>query len=480
MDADDTPRHSIRAALLALVVSVSASAQTAPQQTAPCPVHRPAFPPMTYDEDTRYLRDPACRTNLLDGLKFIPLSEDSDEYYLSFGAPVRERGEYYDNPNWGAGPPGSAYLLQRYYFHADAHLGTRVRAFGELGSSLERGRTGGQRPNIDEDPLDLHQAFVDIRVWHAGTNSLTLRTGRHEMAFGNSSLVSTRDGRNVRRSFDGLSVTGKWNEWSADVLAVKPAQSKPGTFDDGFDPSSNFWGMYTVGPLRSLPGGHIDLYYLGLGDKSVKYDQGTDREQRETVGTRLWGRADRWDYTQEYTFQWGSFGSADIRAWAVSTETGYRLESIRLRPRIAAKADVFSGDGDRANPKLGTFNALYEKGPHFSYAELIGKRNLMALQPSIELALPGGITATPNAAFFWRSSTDDGLYASGSGVLEIPGQRSQARYIGSQAAAQVNWSVDRHTTLFAEYLHFFPGAFVKESTPGRSINYATWWLEFRF
>jgi len=480
MKADETMRHLFGAAVFGLVMSVSASAQNALPQPAHCPAPPRAFPQMTYDEDNRYLRDPACRTNTLDGLKYIPLSEDNDDHYLSFGAPVRERGEYFNNPNWGAGPRGSAYLLQRYYVHADAHLGTRFRAFGELGSSIERGRTGGRRPNIDEDRLDLHQAFFDVRLWQAGKNSLTLRTGRHEMAFGNNSLISTRDGRNVRRTFDGLRVTGKWNEWTADVLAVKPAQSKPGTFDDGFDPSSNFWGVYAGGPLRGLPGGHLDLYYLGLGDRSVKYDQGTDREQRETVGTRLWGRTDRWDYTQEYTFQWGSFGSADIRAWAVSTETGYRLDSVRFRPRIAAKADAFSGDRDRANPTLGTFNALFEKGPYFSYVELIGKRNLLDLQPSIELALPGRITATPNAAFFWRNSTDDGLYASGSGVLEIPGQRSQARYIGSQAAMQVNWSVDRHTTLFAEYLHFFPGAFVKESTPGRSINYATWWLEFRF
>jgi Alginate export len=480
MKADETIRHLICAGALGLVMCVSASAQTAPQQTAECPAPPRAFPSMTYDEDTRYLRDPACRTNPLDRVKFIPLSEDGDDYYLSFGAPVRERGEYFNNPNWGAGPPGSAYLLQRYYFHADAHLGTRFRAFGELGLSLEHGRTGGERPNIDEDRLDLHQAFFDMRLWQAGKSSLTLRAGRHEMAFGNNSLISTRDGRNVRRSFDGLRMTGRWNEWSADVLAVKPAQSKTGTFDDGIDPSSNFWGVYAVGPLRGLPGGHIDLYYLGLSNRSVKYDQGTDREQRETVGTRLWGRTDRWDYTQEYTFQWGSFGSADIRVWAVSTETGYRLDSVRLRPRIAGKADVFSGDGDRANPKLGTFNGLYEKGPYFSYAELIGKRNLMDLQPSIELALPGRITATPNAAFFWRNSTDDGLYAAGSGVLEVSGQRSQARYIGSHAAVQVNWSVDRHTTLFAEYLHFFPGDFLKQSTPGRAINYATWWVDFRF
>jgi alginate export protein len=480
MKADEIKRHLICGGVLGLLMSVSAAAQTAPPQPVQCPAPPHVFPQMTYDEDTRYLRDPACRTNTLDGLKYIPLSEDNDDHYLSFGAPVRERGEYFNNPNWGAGPRGSAYLLQRYYVHADAHLGARVRAFGELGSSLERGRTGGRRPNIDEDRLDLHQAFIDIRVWQAGKNSLTLRTGRHEMAFGNNSLISTRDGRNVRRSFDGLRMTGKWNEWTANVLAVKPALSKPGSFDDGIDPSSNLWGVYAVGPLPGLRDGHIDLYYLGLGNRSVKFDQGTDREQRETVGTRLSGRTDRWDYSQEYTFQWGSFGSADIRAWAVSTETGYRLDSVRLRPRIAAKADAFSGDRDRANPKLGTFNALYEKGPDFSYAELIGKRNLMALQPYIALALPGSITATPNTAFFWRNSTEDGLYAAGSGVLEVSGQRSQARYIGSHASMQVKWSANRHTTLFAEYLHFFPGAFVQQSTPGRSINYATWWLELRF
>ena len=464
---------------LVLAASVSVSAQTESSMPVACSP-APPFPEMTYDEDTRYLNDPACRTNPLDRVKFIPLNNERGDYYLSFGVPVRQRGEYFDNPTWGAGPPGSAYLLQRYYFHADAHLGERVRLFGELGSSLEHGRKGGSRATIDENRLDLHQAFVDVRLWQAGKNSVTIRAGRHEMGFGNLSLISTRDGRNVRRSFDGLRLTGKWSEWTADVLAVKQAESKPGAFDDGIDPNSDFWGVYAAGPLQGLPGGHLDIYFLGFSNKAVRYDQGTDREQRETVGTRLWGRRGRWDYTQEYTFQWGTFGSADIRAWGVSTETGYRFDAVRFQPRIATKADAFSGDNDRPGPKLGTFNALYEKGPHFSYAELIGKRNLIALQPSIELDLPGRITATPNAAFYWRSSTEDGLYAPGSGALEVSGQHSRARSIGSHAAAQLKWTVDRHTTLFAEYLHFFAGEFLKQSTPGRNIDYVTWWLDFRF
>jgi len=175
-------------------------------------------------------------------------------------------------------------------------IAMRSGAASQARASLANAQTAPQQTaECPAPPHAFPQMTYDIRLWQAGKNSLTLRAGRHEMAFGNNSLISTRDGRNVRRSFDGLRMTGRWDEWSADVLAAKPSESKPGTFDDGIDPSSNFWGVYAVGPLAGLPGGHIDLYYLGLGDRSVKYDQGTEREQRESVGTRLWGRTDRWN-----------------------------------------------------------------------------------------------------------------------------------------------------------------------------------------
>jgi hypothetical protein len=34
--------------------------------------------------------------------------------------------------------------------------------------------------------------------------------------------------------------------------------------------------------------------------------------------------------------------------------------------------------------------------------------------------------------------------------------------------------------LFTEYGHFFPGEFLKQSTPGKNINVRTGWLEVRF
>jgi hypothetical protein len=219
---------------------------------------------------------------------------------------------------------------------------------------------------------------------------------------------------------------------------------------------------------------------LGLDDKNVFFDgRGAGREQRETVGTRLWGTSGLWDYNNEFTFQWGRFRGDDIRAWAVTTEVGYTAKSIPLHPRFGIRENAFSGNQNPPGRTLGTFNSLYQTGPYFSYAELFGNRNLVALEPSVALHLGQKVSVTPNFAAFWRESTRDALY-SPSGGLVVSGQTTRARYVGSQAAVQLQWKVNRHVTAFTEYLHFFPGEFLKQSTAGRNINYLTEWLDLRF
>src|SRR6476661_3862836 len=50
----------------------------------------PPYKLLRYDEDYRYLKDPALRSDLWDPLKYIPLAED-DDWYASFGAQIRPR-----------------------------------------------------------------------------------------------------------------------------------------------------------------------------------------------------------------------------------------------------------------------------------------------------------------------------------------------------------------------------------------------------
>src|SRR3984893_15299085 len=49
-----------------------------------------------------------------------------------------------------------------------------------------------------------------------------------------------------------------------DAFVVRPVFPKPGVFDDYSDPGQAFWGIYSVMPVRPVPGLSADLYYLGL------------------------------------------------------------------------------------------------------------------------------------------------------------------------------------------------------------------------
>jgi hypothetical protein len=434
---------------------------------------------MTYDENTQYLANPDCRTSLLDPVRFIPLGQDENNY-LSFGFWIRERGEYVSNPDWSDKPSGNAYLMQRYFFHADLHLGERFRFFGELASSLVNGRNGGPRPGLDEEKMYVHQGFFDLRLWTSDKDRLTLRAGRQEVALGTEFLVSTRDGRNIRRSLDGARLTLVKGNWTVDLLALRPASENTGYFDDAPNHASGFWAVYAVHPFGFLPHGNIDLYYMGLDNKSVSFNgKGMGQEQRETIGTRLWGTTEHWDYNDEFTFQWGWFRSGDIRAWAVSTEHGYRIEQAPLSPRFGLRAAALSGDQNPSSRDVGTFNSIYEIGPYYSYAELFARRNLVALQPSVELKPRKSISLTFNPAFFWRESTSDGLYSVANAVI-VSGLKSNARYIATQVSTQLRWRMTRNLTWFTEYGHFFPGEFLRQSTPGKNINFWTGWLDIRY
>ncbi len=168
----------------------------------------PPFKQLRYEEDYSYLRDERRRTEPMDRLKYIPLNRAGD-WYLSIGGELRPRYERFTNDAWGAAPADDGgYFLQRYLLHADVHMGGRARAFVQLQSSIEANRNGGPRP-IDEDYLDIHQAFFDYRFDLGDTRSLTVRAGRQEMTFGSSRFVTSREGPNARLSFDGLRLIAK-------------------------------------------------------------------------------------------------------------------------------------------------------------------------------------------------------------------------------------------------------------------------------
>ena len=65
-------------------------------------------------------------------------------------------------------------------------------------------------------------------------------------------------------------------------------------------------------------------------------------------------------------------------------------------------------------------------------------------------------------------------------VLVRSGKNSTARYVGSQPQAQLQWNIDRHITFIAIYAHFLAGPFLRETGPGKDVDYVTAWITYKF
>ncbi|MFO1499392.1 MAG: alginate export family protein [Verrucomicrobiota bacterium] len=461
-----------------LLVSLAAWPGPGAASVVPRSKSHPSFQQLRFDEDYSYLRDPALRADAFDTIKFIPLNARGSAF-LSTGGEIRERFEYVEHNNWGRGPADqNGYLLHRYVVHADWHEGDQFRFFAAFKSGLEEGRSGGPRPT-DRDRFDLHQAFADLRALDMVDRSLTLRLGRQELAYGSSRLISVREGPNVRLSFDGAKGMWKSDSWQVDAFAVKPARTQPGVFDDDPDPHQSLWGIYSVAAVPPFRGAKVDLYYLGLERGQARFDQGAARETRHSFGGRIWGRDRSWDYNFEAVYQYGTFGHEEIHAWTVASDTGYTLLDAPFSPRFGLKANITSGDQNPEDAGLQTFNPLFPRGAYFGEPALIGPANHIDVHPSVDLNLSRRLRLNLNWDLFWRESVRDGIYGPALNLIRS-GRDSNERLVGHQFEALLEWRLNRHLLVTADYAHFFTGPFLEETTPGEDVDYFSTWLTFRF
>ena len=433
------------------------------------------------DEDYSALRNPACRRDFWDRMKFITLDSKHD-HYLTIGGEVREWYEGFRNANWGVGPQDdNGYLLQRISLYSDWHFGSRVRFFGQLTSDIEAGRNGGPAPSM-EAQLWVEQGFADIGLIGSHWGSLTLRLGRQEFEFGSGRLVDVREGPNVRLAFDGVDTILKAAPWHVDAFAARPVINNISVFDDPPNHATMFWGVYGVRPLPFTRGGNIDLYYLGIDNKQVTFSRGTAKETRHTIGTRLWGERGAVVYDWEATFQWGSFGPVDIRAWSVGAVTGYNIRSMPLQPKMSIRLSATSGDSDRPTAPLGTFNPLFPTGIYFGEGgvNLNGPSNMLRIGPSVTLHLGNDLLLVLDSDFFWRQSLGDGVYGLGVNLLRSA-LDNRDRYVGNQPSAGLYWQPSRHIGLAAAYTHFSAGPFlIHSASPAKDVDYAAVWTSYKF
>ncbi|MGJ1206436.1 alginate export family protein [Sphingobacterium lactis] len=433
----------------------------------------PAFKPLRYNEDYSYLAKDTARTSY-ENMKFIPLGKDQHQY-LSIGGEARLQYFHAKNEEWGDVPADNdGYILSRFLLHGDFHFGSRFRTFVQLQSSLSGSRI--EPSPVDENPLDLHQAFVDVVALDQEETQLTLRLGRQEMSYGSQRLVSVRENPNNRQSFDGVKVMLNRNNTSIDAFYSHYVAVKKQIMDDGFNKNTRFWGVY--GTQTNLPVlGNMDLYYLGFSKKKAVYNALKGDEERHSIGSRIWGGYGSWTYDLEGLYQFGQLDALDIQAWTASLNTTYQFVDARFQPELGLKTELISGDKGTGKT-LGTFNPMFPKGAYFGLAAVIGPSNLVDLHPSVNFSLSKKLDLTLDYDIFWRMEEQDGIYAVNMSPIYGDGNTNEM-HIGNQLTSALLFSPNRFVNIRGEWTWFQAGDYLKAVSSAKDFFFSGLTLQLK-
>jgi hypothetical protein len=422
---------------------------------------------LRYNDNFKALKTDSTKTGT-EKLKFMDLGKNT---FLSVGGEVREVYQYFENQNFGDVPPtfkevSTGQVWHRIMAHANLEIGSDVRVFFQLNNTLRLFNPNPLGPEIDENALSVHQAFID---WNMNKN-WQLRLGRQEMGYGNNRILTFREGPNTRLTFDAAILKYRNPKRSVDILAVSPVVSKEGVFDDE-SMKSFVVGVYAnevVVPKKFL----LDYYVVNFASDQRQYNYVSGKESRQSYGFRAFSQNPRFNYELESTYQSGKFNNLEIDAFGISMDINYKV-SVKNNVILGVAGNYISGDKDRTDNKLNTYNLIYSK-PSYGLAAPIGSSNIENINPYVKLNPTKKLFLQAGVYFMQRNSNQDGTYSPGMGQVRPNREKLYAstnREIGTQYSFESNYILNNHISFAADLAYFDAGKYVKDTGKGQNITY---------
>ncbi len=289
--------------------------------------------------------------------------------YMSFGATLRERFESVNAAGFGVGGAKSDnYVIQRLQFHADVHFDEHWQLFLQFEDDRAFGKN--VTTTVDQDPLDVRLGFLAyVNATEAGT--FKARVGRQDFDFDLQRFVSSRDGPNVRQSFDAV-----WGDWESGPWRFIGFLSQPVQYDlqHPFDDTSNsHFRFHTLRIERQVLGtNELSAYYSFYQKDNARYLDASGDEKRNVFDVRFAGNLNHVDWDLEAMGQTGVVGGKDIRAWAVGARSYVNLFHVKpsLTVKPAANLSVMGALGFQWRET--TADAIYVQ-PNIPVAGTAGK-----------------------------------------------------------------------------------------------------------
>lgn len=432
-----------------------------------------AIQALRYDDDFSYLKDDSLRKHQLH-LKYMKLANGT---YLSIGGELRQQVMHYQNISFGEIPssfttPSTWQTLHRTMLHMNFEAGKHVRVFTQLYNSI-RFINPNPRSVVDENDLDLLQAFVDIKP----LKNITLRFGRQEFLFGKEKFISVREGPNNQQSFDAATFKYNSGKINADMYYARQVIPSKAVFDDRHSDEyiTGVYTRFTAIPKWAL----LEVFFHAFGSDSRTYNFTTGREKRNTVGFRAYSANKKFNYDLESAIQRGTFTNKKINAYFVSYDINY-LAGKKWQAGLAG--NIVTGDKDPNDNMVNTYNTMFGKPP-FGQAAGQGLSNTKNYNPYLRLYLNPDLNILGGVSVLKRESNKDAIYTNGMRATR-PAQDKLLEYssskIGQIYNVDINIKFNNNLTSVVQYATFIANDFIKQSGKSNEVSFLSMKGAYRF
>jgi len=207
---------------------------------------------------------------------------------------------------------------------------------------------GETNTTADMKNVDLHQAYFKIDNFF--NLPIDVKAGRMEVAYGNERFIGAANWSYIGRSFDGIILTVKGDNFKVDIFDFKEFEK----FNLGDTLDHNILGLYS--DLLVLNNYKIQPFLIW--QKSVP----SKLMNRFTPGIYVKGDIGAFTHEIEFAYQFGDITASSrqqsVSAFMFALNAAYTFETAG-KPTIGAGIEFFSGDDNQIDNDYKTFNTLY-------------------------------------------------------------------------------------------------------------------------
>ena len=396
--------------------------------------------------------------------------QEGDSVSVEFSGIARERLTYIDNVAFDPDDPENGwFLIQRLGLSADVDVSPNVRGRVSVVSGVLEGEAFEP---IQRNDVDIQEAYIEV-----GPKNAFVRIGRQEVGLGSYRLASSRDGTNIRRTWDGVRDIAQLADFEIQAMVLSEVEvESAGVFNDPVAEGDTLAGVYVTGPA---PVGEFDAYVLHSNFDNRRTVEGAAEQDRYTLGARWFGELGKLIWNWEALYQFGDHGDLDISAWSVAANTALRFEDAPWKPEFMLSTNIASGDGDNGDGTLGTFDALFPRGNYFSQAAILGPSNFYNIHPSVTVFPDPDLELFADVNFYWRLEEEDGIYGPPFILLREPGA-SDARFVNTSVSAGATWDATENIQLAVIGTYSSAGRFIEETGPAEDIAFIEFTAQYSF